>query len=409
MMLTDEQRMVRQSVREFMENEIEPDVAEMDRKPLSKEDAIRYMQKMGEIGVGPMAPDDEGFDSSDPRTGSIVSEEVSRVWPSLQVTMGMSFPIGFLDILAEETQEAYAEEAEADELVGCVAITEPSGGSDTKEPDTTARLDGDEYVIDGEKTWVSNAPIADLALVVAWDEEAENRDFFFVDRKTTGFETRALEKLGWKGSPTGQMFFDDCRIPAENKMSTAVIDAMEEGAGDGGGDGGDGEDGGGIGSGLFGSTAGDPLNAMFATMRNGMASISVGIMQAAFDAALDYATDRETFGKPIGGHQLIQETLYDMKAKLETSRHLTYHVDDLIAAGDPDARMMSSLAKGWVCERSVEVADDAIQVHGANGLSTDYPLERYYRDARTMTIPDGTTEIQKLIVGYELTDEAAYL
>lgn len=398
MRLTEEQRLVRRTVREFMETEIEPEVAEMDSEPLSKDDAVHYLQKMGEIGVGPMAPADEGFESDDPRTSSIVSEEVSRVWPSLQVTMGMSFPANLIDLLAEETQAAYADEVAANELIGCVAITEPSGGSDTKVPNTTARRDGEEYVLDGEKTWVSNAPIADLALVVAWDEPEEQRDFFFLDRKTAGFETRELEKLGWKGSPTGQIFLDDCRIPAENKLSSAVMRALEAG--------GEMDE---VAGGLFDAGGGDPLNAMFATMRNGMASISVGIMQAAVDAALDYATDRETFGKPVGGHQLIQEKLFDMTAKLESSRHLTYHVDDLIAAGDPDARMMSSLAKGWVCERSVEVASDAIQVHGANGLSTDYPLERYYRDARTMTIPDGTTEIQKLIVGYELTDEAAYV
>jgi len=147
---------------------------------------------------------------------------------------------------------------------------------------------------------------------------------------------------------------------------------------------------------------------MFATMRNGMASISVGIMQAAMDAAREYATDRETFDKPIGQHQLVQEHLYDIKAKLETSRHLTYHVDDLIADQHDDARMMSSLAKGYVCEASVDATSKALQVYGGNGLSKDYPLERYFRDARTMTIPDGTTEIQKLIVGYELTEMQAY-
>jgi alkylation response protein AidB-like acyl-CoA dehydrogenase len=231
-------------------------------------------------------------------------------------------------------------------------------------------------------------------MVVAWNEETESRDFFMVDRKTSPFDTSELDKLGWKGSPTGQLFFDDCRVPVGNSLTRAVMDAMEEGGAEAAPD--------------FVTGGGDPLNAIFASMRNGMASIAVGIMQAAFDAAIEYATDRETFGKPIGGHQLVQEQLYDVKAALETSRQLTYHVDDLIAAGDPDARMMSSLAKGYACEKSVEAASDALQVHGANGLSTEYPLERYYRDARTMTIPDGTTEIQKLIVGYELTGEQAY-
>ncbi|MDS0478635.1 acyl-CoA/acyl-ACP dehydrogenase [Natrinema sp. 1APR25-10V2] len=392
-MLTDEQRMIRDSVREFMDEEIEPDLPEADRKPLSKDDAIGYMQQMAEIDVGPYA--EESFD--DPVTSTIVSEEVSRVWPSLQVTMGMSLPVTMFEIFAERTRDAYAAEYERDELVGCFAITEPDGGSDTKVPNTTARKDGDEYVIDGEKTWVSNAPIADLALVVAWDEAEEQRDMFLVDEKTGGFDTRELEKLGWKGSPTGQLFFDDCRVPRENKLSVAVLEALEDGRLDpeesslaGGGPG------------------GNPLNSMFASMRNGMAAISVGIMQAAYEAALDYATDREVFEKPIGQHQLVQEKLYDIRAGLKTGRLLTRHTAQKIAEGDPEARMLSSLSKGWVCEKSVDVTDAALQVYGGNGLSKDYPLERYYRDARTMTIPDGTTEIQKLIVGYELTDLQAY-
>ncbi|MFB6171597.1 MAG: acyl-CoA dehydrogenase family protein [Haloarculaceae archaeon] len=393
MMLTDEQRMIRDTVREFVEAEIAPDLPEADRKPMTRDEAVDYMQTMAEIDVGPYA--EEGFESDDPRTGSIVTEEISRVWPSLQVTMGMSsIPASVVDIVSEQTREAYEAERANDELVGCFAITEPAGGSDTKVPDTTAVRDGDEYVLDGEKTWVSNAPIADVALVVAWDAEREQRSFFVVDQKTSGFETRSLDKLGWKGSPTGQMFFDDCRIPARNELTNAVVAAAEED---------DGDDGGGF---LAGSD--DPLNTMFATMRNGMASISVGIMQAALDAAVEYATERETFEKPIAQHQLVQELLYDVKAKLETSRHLTYHVDDLIAAGHEDARMMSSLAKGYACEASVEATSKALQVYGGNGLSTDYPLERYFRDARTMTIPDGTTEIQKLVVGYELTGMQAY-
>jgi alkylation response protein AidB-like acyl-CoA dehydrogenase len=388
--LTDEQELVKRTVREFMDEEIAPELPAADREPLTKAEAIDYMQTMAEIDVGPYG--DADYD--DPLTTTIVSEEIARVWPSLQVTMGMCLPVTMLDLFPA-TESAYSEELASDEIVGCFAITEPGGGSDTKVPETTARKDGDEYVLDGEKTWVSNAPIADVALVVAWDEAEGNRDMFLVDEKHADFETSELHKLGWKGSPTGQLFFDDCRIPAANKLSTAVLSALEDDeressflSGDGPG--------------------GDPLNTMFASMRNGMASISVGIMQGAYEAALDYATDREVFEQPIGQHQLIQEKLFEIRAGLETGRLLSRHTAQRIAAGDPEARMLSSLSKGWVCETSVEVTDAALQVFGANGLSEEYPLERFYRDARTMTIPDGTTEIQKLIVGYELTDLQAY-
>ncbi len=393
MKLNEEQRMVRDSVRDFLENEIEPELPEADREPLTKAEAIDYMQTMAEIDVGPYSQG--GFD--DPVTSTIIREEVARVWPSLQVTMGMSMAVEMMDIFSEQTRSAYATERENDELVGCFAITEPAGGSDTKVPNTTAVKEGDEYVINGEKTWVSNAPIADLALVVAWDDEEDRRDMFLVDQKTAPFETTHLEKLGWKGSPTGQMFFDDCRIPEDNKLSRAVMSALSDGRMDP-------ED-----SFLGSVTAGsNPLNTMFASMRNGMAAISVGIMQAAYEAALEYATDREVFDKPIGQHQLIQEKLYTIRAGLETSRLLTRHTAERIADGDPETRMLSSLSKGWVCEKSVEVTNEALQIYGGNGLSKEYPLERYYRDARTMTIPDGTTEIQKLVVGYELTDMQAY-
>ncbi len=391
MQLSDEQRMFAESLREFLEAEIEPDLPEADKQPLTKDQAIEYQQQLGELGVGPGA-DAEGFE--DPLTYVITSEELSRVWPSLNVTLSMSFPVQFAAYAGEETRQALGDKLEAGSCIGCMAVTEPEGGSDTANPNTTAVKDGDEYVINGEKTWVSNAPIADMALVVAQDEATDSRDFFIVDAETGGFETRELDKLGWKASPTGQMFFDDVRVPPENKLMNAVGNMVAEGAGN-------------MADAPMFQTA-KPLNAIFSYMRTGMAAMSVGIMQAAMDEALAYATEREVGGGPIGGKQLIQELLYDIKCSLETSRLLTYHAADLVHQGDEDARLMSSLAKGYACEQSVQAASDAMQVFGANGLSTEYPLERFYRDARTMTIPDGTTEIQKLIVGYELTDISGY-
>jgi alkylation response protein AidB-like acyl-CoA dehydrogenase len=150
------------------------------------------------------------------------------------------------------------------------------------------------------------------------------------------------------------------------------------------------------------------LNATFSFMRTGMSFMAVGIMQAAFDEALDYVHERETFGKPIGQNQLVQEKLYEILRDLETSRQLARHALELLERGDDRARLISSLAKGCSSERSVDATYNALQLHGGEGLKTENRLERYYRDASVMTIPDGTTEIQKLVVGKELTEYAAY-
>ncbi len=390
--LDDEHEMIRDSVRDFLEAEIQPQLPEADREPMSKDDAIQYQQMLGELGIGP--GDTEGSGFANPLTYTITSEEISRIWPSLNVTLNMSFPTVFAAYAGEETQDALAEKLEDGSCIGCMAVTEPDGGSDTAHPATTAEKDGDEYIIDGEKTWVSNAPIADMALVVAQDTATDQRDFFIIDTVTNDIETRELHKLGWTGSPTGQIFFDEVRIPEDNKLMNAVTNMVASGDSD-------------ITDNEMFQTQ-NPLNAMFAYMRTGMAAMSVGIMQAAYEKALEYATDREVFGGPIGGHQLIQQKLYQIRAGLETGRLLTYEAAHKVANGDPEARMYSSLAKGWVCEKSIDVTDETLQIYGANGLSDEYPLERYYRDARTMTIPDGTTEIQQLVVGKELTGISAY-
>ncbi len=398
MSLTQEHRMFRESLRDFLDSEIAPDLPEADREELSKNEALEYLGKLGELGIGPVS--DEGLFGSfnDPMLYVLTSEEISRVWVSLNVVLGMSFPVQFMPGTADVTRDAYSDRIESGEMIGAMAVTEPDSGSDTKRPNTTAVRDGDEYVINGEKTWVSNAPICDVALVVAYDEDAEQRDFFLVDQETSPFETQSIHKLGWNAAPTGQMFFNNCRIPVENKLTNTVTRMMEKNDDSSGTPMSEGS--------MFASE--DPLNAMFASMRTGMAAMSVGMSQAALDLALDYARDRETFGKPIAQHQLIQDKLYRIKQWTETSRQLTYRAAEKLSEGDDDVRMYSSLAKAHACEKCVKATSEAMQIYGANGLSTDYPIERFYRDARMMTIPDGTTEIQKLIVGYELTDLQAY-
>ena len=196
MILDEQDRMFRESLREFLREEVQPDLPDADTEPMDKKDAVEYQLALGELGVGPGAGEEAVFE--DPVTYAVVVEEIARVWPSLvmTITMGFPFPAMLVPYAGERTRDALAEEARAGEVIGCLAVTEPEGGSDNTRPSTTAGREGDEYVIDGAKTWVSNATIADVALVLAWDEETETRDFFVVDKETAPFESREREKLG---------------------------------------------------------------------------------------------------------------------------------------------------------------------------------------------------------------------
>jgi alkylation response protein AidB-like acyl-CoA dehydrogenase len=390
----------REELRDLLAAEIEPVVDEADREPLTREEFLEYTGVLRELDVG-FSPEMAREYFGNLERFAIVSEEVSRVWPSLNVALQMSFPSVFVRHAAEPTREALLDDLQAGECIGCLAVTEPEGGSDTARPNTVARKDGDEYVLEGKKEWVGNAPIADVALVVAHDEEADTQDMFLVDQPTSPFETETMDKLGWKGVNNGKMHFDGVRVPEDNRLSNIVGNALMEGA--------DMQEivpfPEAVSQLFFEQKA---LNATFSFMRTGMSFMAVGIMQAAFDEALDYVHERETFGKPIGENQLVQEKLYEILRDLETSRHLSRHALELLKRGDDRARLYSSLAKGYTSERSVDATYNALQVHGGEGLKTENRLERYYRDASVMTIPDGTTEIQKLIVGKELTDMSAY-
>ncbi len=400
MEFTSEQRLFRDNLRSYLEEKVAPRVPDASKRALTRDEALGLLQELKELGLG-FDPETAGAYFGDLRFYGLGSEEISRVWPSLNVLLNMSFPAMWVEFASEATQEVMMDRLLEGRCIGCLAVSEPGGGSDTSDSRTTATPTDGGFVLSGEKTWVSNGPIADVALVVAHDEESGGRDMFLLDRETSPWGSYELDKLGWKASPTGGMVFDDVFVPEGNRLSTMITNKLMAGVDlvdvlpfpepviE-----------------LFLSRK--PLNVIFSFMRTGMALMAVGIMQACYEQALDYAKQRETFGEPIGSKQLVQEKLYDMRWRLESARLMAYRSIDLLEKGDPEARMMSSLAKGTACDWSVDVASDAIQVLGANGLSTEYPLERFYRDARTMTIPDGTTEIQKLIVGKELTGLSAY-
>ena len=232
---------------------------------------------------------------------------------------------------------------------------------------TTAALSGQHYVMNGTKTWISNGTIADAAFVLATTDKtlgALGMSFFLVERDQSPFEARELHKLGLRCFPTSELFFSDCRVTKENLLDPG--------------------------------TGYKRTMAFFDVSRAMVAALSTGIAQAAIDASVKYARERMQFGKPIASFQMIQEMIWTWP-ETEAGRLLAYRALDTLDSKQK-SRWQSSLAKAYATEAAVRTASKAIQIHGAMGLSDEYPVERYFRDARTLTIPDGTTQMQKLIV-----------
>ncbi len=386
----EEQRMFQQSLRDMLEKEFAPIVDERDRKgPLTREEAVDVMKKLKKIGVG---LDPESIeDLLDPVLFGIIAEEFGRVWPSLLPLFGMgAIPAIFAPSASEDVRKRLLPRLERGEFIGCFAETEPEAGCDTSNLTTTARLEGDYYIVNGTKSWISNATIADTAFVGVKDADTGNATFLLVEKEISPYEATESPKLGWKASPTGEMFFDECKVPKENEMGLLMERAFSSGSLS-------------IPAGFMKLlTSMTPITAMLTIPRAGMGLASVGIAQAAFEASVKYARERVQFGRPIGRFQLIQEMLYKMNVLIETARLLGYKAASLIVEGNPEARKYSAMAKVYGGETAIKVTNMAIQLHGGMGISEEMPLERYLRDARLMTIPDGTSEIMKLITGYSI-------
>jgi len=374
--LTEEQRMLKDNVRNFLEKEIVPVVDEHEKQgPLTKEAAVGFIRRLMPFGylVG-FLPEQYGGAELDHKTNGILIEELARAWASLAGTLFLA--AGFWWLLNEagspEQKERLLPLATSGDYIGCLAITEPNAGSDVGGVEVTATLDGDKYIVNGTKTWISNGSIADAAFVLATTDKSQGllaMCFLLVERDTSPFAARELHKLGLRSFPTAELSFDDCPVPKEN--------LLDPGSG-------------------YQRTMG-----FFDVSRAMVGVFSTGIAQAAIDASIKYAQDRTQFGRPIGSFQMIQEMLVDMLTETEAGRLLSFRALDLMDKGEK-CRWQSSLAKGYATEAAVRTTSKAIQIHGAMGLSDEYPVERYFRDARTLTIPDGTTQMQKLIVGRDI-------
>jgi alkylation response protein AidB-like acyl-CoA dehydrogenase len=264
------------------------------------------------------------------------------------------------------------------EIISCSGISEPGVGSNVAEVACRARRDGEHYFVSGEKTWISNGHYSDfcMAVVRPSDQGPNSLSMILIDRAEHGYESRNIDKMGLNSTSTAQLFFDNVRVPAGNMM-------IAPGAG-------------------LKSTM-----VLFEKARPMVGLISVGIAQAALDKAVVYSKERRQHGKPIGAHQLIQGMLAEAATELDAARLLVYRAFNLIDHG-VRSEVESAMAKWYATEIAVNVASKAVQIHGGNGITKDFGVELLLRNARMMPIPDGTTEIQKLIIGRALTGLNAF-
>jgi alkylation response protein AidB-like acyl-CoA dehydrogenase len=337
--------------------------------------------KMIPYGVGAgWLPEEDGGMGLDLITSGLLYEELSRVCPGLAGTayINEATAISIAWVGSPDLKAKYVPGLLAGKLIGCEAITEPSVGSNPRDVKTRAVKDGDYYRITGEKTWISNGHVSDIAIVVCRTEDHGPGvlSLFLVDRNEHGYESRDLPKLGLNAWSTGQLYFDDVKVPAAHMIGLPGVGLKQ-------------------------------TIRMFERVRCFVAIQAIGIAQAALDEALRYAKERVQWGKPIGGHQLVQAMIAEMATELDAARMLTLRGLHLLQKG-VRCDTQTSMAKFYATETAIRVASKAVQIHGAYGISKEYPVEQMFRDARMMTIPDGTTEIQKLIIARNLLGIAAF-
>lgn len=375
---TEEQLMIKSVARDFAENEIKPIAAHLDRRA---EFPVELLQNMSELGfMGIYVPEQYGGSGMDVLSYVLALEEISNACASTGTIMTVNNSLVCDPILSFgsiEQKEEYLIPLAKGEKLGCFALSEPSAGSDISSIRTQAKRDGDRYVITGTKNWITNGPEADVIILFAKVSSPNGDDgitAFIVDKETPGLTVGKLEhKLGIKASSTSQLIFDECHVPIENRL----------------GDEGDGF-----------TIAKKTLDGG----RIGIAALAVGIAQAAFDESVEYAKEREAFKQPISNFQAIQFMLADMALKIEAARLLV-----MKAAMMKDKKMKyskpSSMAKLFASETAMWVTTKAIQIHGGYGYTTEYPVERHFRDAKVTEIYEGTSEIQRVLIARSLLSE----
>ncbi|HEY7524499.1 MAG TPA: acyl-CoA dehydrogenase family protein [Candidatus Limnocylindrales bacterium] len=378
--LSSEHRLLRQTIREFMTDEVAPVVDEHERARRFPAGIVRRLGEMGWLGI-PIAEEDGGA-GLDTLAYAIAVEEISRVWGSLGIIVAAHTSLGCGPLVVAGTPEQRARwlrPMASGAVLGGYGLTEPGAGSDAAGTRTTARLDASDgcWVIDGGKRFITNAGQAGTYVVTARTGTTERGDAeisaFIVPADTPGFEVGRLEdKLGLHASATGELLFDGARVPAEN-----LLGAQGEG-----------------------------FRTFLRILDGGRISIgamALGLAQAALDAAIPYAKSREQFGRPIGSFQGVAFMIADMATEIEAARGLVYRAAWLKDQGR-DYGLAAAQAKLFASEVSSRATNAAIQVHGGYGYVTDYPVERFMRDAKLTEIGEGTSQVQRLVIARRLLD-----
>jgi len=375
--LSDEQRMFKDSLRSFVEKEIIPVAQEWEATDRYPTEIVETMKELGLFGI--TIPEEYGGLDIDMVSFTLVFEEIARGWMGVAGILGSHSLASWM--IAKYGTDAQKQKYLPDLATGArrtaIALTEPGAGTDLQGIKTTARLDGDSYVINGTKTWITNARFADpLPVLVKTDADVtpahKGMSVILIDAGTPGYEVlKDIPKLGYKGTESCEILLDNVRVPKEN---------------------------------LLGGVEGRGMQQVLAGLETGRLNVgarALGIAQAAYDASLKYSREREAFGQPISEFQAIQLKLADMATKIQAARLLLYWAASSADKGER-VDMQAGMAKLFASEVGVEVTMDAMRIHGGYGYSKEFIIERLYRDAPLMTIGEGTSDIMRMVIARSL-------
>jgi alkylation response protein AidB-like acyl-CoA dehydrogenase len=372
--LAEEQVMLRGMARKFAEQEMLPTLREYERQRKINYDITKKMAGLGLLGMH--ISQEYGGAGLDYTSAAIIWEQLSWAsWTQTLMSLGHSVLAGtiLMNVASEEQKQKYLPPLCRGEIIMAAAAVEPNAGSDATAIETTAHLDGNEWIINGTKNFIATGGIADVVLVLVQTDKSQGTRgmaLIAVDKGLPGFSSASVELVGARAGDVSNLGFSDCRVPRENVIGE-------------------------IGQGLQNCLIGIDTARLF------IAAGAIGMAQSCLDACVKYTKERHQFGKPIASFQLVQETIARMAAEIEAIRWQVYYAGELKSKGLPHAKELSS-AKWLASELAVRVSAEAIRLHGAYGCTDDFPVEHHYRDAILSTILGGTTEMHKLIIGREL-------